>query len=248
MNLLIIRGIYAFGVVLAFTYNVQKSQDVLDSANFGPGIIVQSKGGFEPRQGNIYSDDEITIDHLDKGDEEIEILNSSISIGSQQGVNLIPQNRYNQDGVLLNPNPEIELGPNSNIVVHGNLSTGCLLGDCGCKSPVCDPPTNGNRNAHINTESTPDVVVTSASEMQMYPNPFNENVVITFPSQEEVEVEYILFDIQGREVERGVLQSKQVNSNEGQVVFRGAHLKAGIYLFQIQAGEKIHRGKLIKSE
>ncbi|MEO1416249.1 MAG: T9SS type A sorting domain-containing protein [Bacteroidota bacterium] len=244
-TVLIIRGLVATSVVLTFTFNAKKSQEVIDSI-YEPDLIINSKGEFEPRKGHIYTPEEITIGHLDKGEEEIEILNSSISIGSQQGVNLIPQNRYNQDGVLLNPNPEIELGPNSNIVVHGNLSTGCLLGDCGCKSPVCDPPTNGNRQANITTGSTADVV--SASEMQMYPNPFVENVVITFPAEEEVEVEYILFDIQGREVERGILRSKQVNSKEGQVVFRGAHLKAGIYLFQIQAGEKIHRGKLIKSE
>ena len=161
-------------------------------------------------------------------------------IGSNAEVTLLPEHMYDQSGAIINPNPEIELGPFSSIIVHGNLDA-----DCGCIN-------NGNRKAHTSTATAPiqslEETVASASEMEMYPNPFNENVVITFPSQEEVEVEYILFDIQGREVERGVLQSKQVNANEGQIVFRGAHLKEGIYLFQIQAGEKIHRGKLIKSE
>lgn len=245
MNVLIIRGLIFVSTVLVFTVNVEKSQEVIDSI-YEPDLIIKSTGEFEPSKGHIYAPEEITIGHLDKGQEEIEILNNSISIGSQQGVNLIPQNRYNQDGVLLNPNPEIELGPNSNIVVHGNLSTGCLLGDCGCKSPVCDPSTNGNRQAHITTGSTADVA--SAADMQMHPNPFNENVVINFPIQNPVAAEYVLYDLQGRVVEQGALQSKQVNPNEGQVVFRGGHLAPGAYLFLLQAGEQVHRGKLIKSE
>ncbi|MEO1808378.1 MAG: T9SS type A sorting domain-containing protein [Bacteroidota bacterium] len=254
MHIIILRLFIAVVAVGTTTTGIihshQVSTDVAYTQN-QQAMVMRSEGG-DLKTTHIYHEETITIDHLEKGNNANSLKEHVVILSSQESVELIPQSSVDVNGNIINTDPLVELGSNSMIVVHSNLSGGCISGDCGCKSIVCDPPTNGNRQANTNTASTPIASLegggATAADMQMHPNPFNENVVINFPIQNPVAAEYVLYDLQGRVVEQGVLQSKQVNPNEGQVVFRGGHLAPGAYLFLLQAGEQVHRGKLIKSE
>lgn len=253
-NFTFIIRFFAVAAGIISIKNIGVSTDLTKSLAYTgneEALVMRSEGG-ESATTHVYHEETITIDHLEKGNNATALEAYVVILSSQESVELIPQSSVDVNGNILNTDPQVNLGANSMIVVHGNLSGGCISGDCGCESIVCDPPTNGNRQANTNTASTPmgslEGGVATTADMQIHPNPFNENVVINFPVQDPVATEYVLYDLQGRVVEQGALQSKQVNPNEGQVVFRGAHLAPGAYLFLLQAGEQVHRGKLIKSE
>ena len=83
---------------------------------------------------------------------------------------------------------------------------------------------------------------------QNYPNPFNPITTLSYDLPKDSDVRLTIFDMLGNEVAR------LVNSNQ-QAGFKSVHwdakdsmgrpVSAGVYLYQIQAGEFVHTKKMV---
>ena len=95
--------------------------------------------------------------------------------------------------------------------------------------------TNKNQRALPVSES---VAVTAAPRMfvlqQNYPNPFNAATTMEYELPEAVSVSLILYDVQGREVER--LVDEQQTPGVHRLEWNGTPHSSGIYFVRIQAG------------
>jgi hypothetical protein len=78
---------------------------------------------------------------------------------------------------------------------------------------------------------------------QNYPNPFNPGTNIKFqlPKQEFVTIK--VFDVMGREVVTLVNETKQAGYHG--IVFNGADLSSGLYIYKIEAGDFVVTKKMI---
>jgi hypothetical protein len=78
---------------------------------------------------------------------------------------------------------------------------------------------------------------------QNYPNPFNPSTNIKFelPKQEFVTIK--IFDVMGREVASLVNETKEAGYHS--IVFNGADLSSGLYIYKIEAGDFTDTKKMI---
>lgn len=81
---------------------------------------------------------------------------------------------------------------------------------------------------------------------QNYPNPFNPVTTINFAIPEIAEVQLVVFDLLGREVQ--TLVSHKLDAGYHSVQFDGSRLASGVYLYRINAGAftKVQRMVLMK--
>ncbi len=78
---------------------------------------------------------------------------------------------------------------------------------------------------------------------QNYPNPFNPSTNITFGLPEQADVRLEVFDIIGRRVT--TLVRDELEPGNHTAVFDGGSLSSGMYLYRLQAGEKVLTRKMI---
>ncbi len=83
-----------------------------------------------------------------------------------------------------------------------------------------------------------------AININISPNPFNENTKIEYFLNETELVEFSIYDISGKEILKPInkLQSK----GKQLIIINSSDLDSGMYLYKIQIGEKTQIGKLIK--
>lgn len=81
---------------------------------------------------------------------------------------------------------------------------------------------------------------------QNYPNPFNPVTTINFAIPETAEVQLVVFDLLGRQVQ--TLVSHKLDAGYHSVQFDGSRLSSGVYLYRINAGTftKVQRMVLMK--
>ena len=83
---------------------------------------------------------------------------------------------------------------------------------------------------------------------QNYPNPFNPQTKIRYDLPENSMVNITVYDMLGREVKTLVNQAQ--NAGFKSIIWDatndyGKAISAGIYLYQIQAGDYIHTQKMV---
>jgi hypothetical protein len=79
--------------------------------------------------------------------------------------------------------------------------------------------------------------------LQNYPNPFNPSTTIKFGLAEKSGVRLAVYDMLGKEV--AVLADGTMNSGTYSVVFDGAKLASGVYLYKLSAGSLVITKKLV---
>jgi PKD repeat protein len=81
---------------------------------------------------------------------------------------------------------------------------------------------------------------------QNYPNPFNPLTYITYSLIDESPVELSIFDISGRKIKTLVKENQAAGNYK--ILFDGANLASGIYIYQLRAGREIanHKMTLLK--
>jgi hypothetical protein len=79
-------------------------------------------------------------------------------------------------------------------------------------------------------------------KLNIYPNPFENRVVVSYEGNEELEVR--LFDVMGKEVSFAYISTSLNVTNE--MVLSVAHLPKGLYFLEIVAGEGRISRKIIK--
>ena len=77
---------------------------------------------------------------------------------------------------------------------------------------------------------------------QNHPNPFNPSTIISFELPVDSEVSLKVFDALGREVAR--LIDGRVEAGDHQVIFEGMGLASGVYIYQLQTGNRIFTQKM----
>mgnify|MGYP001627416670 CR=1 FL=1 len=82
-----------------------------------------------------------------------------------------------------------------------------------------------------------------ASEVKLFPNPMNQFANIEYTISERENVTLTVTDITGRQV--ATLVNERVAAGTHQVRFDRNGLKAGVYIYRIQAGNKSQTGKII---
>ncbi|MGZ5244349.1 MAG: T9SS type A sorting domain-containing protein [Bacteroidia bacterium] len=79
--------------------------------------------------------------------------------------------------------------------------------------------------------------------VKAYPNPMNQYAYINYSISEKANVRLVVTDITGREVANLVNESKPAGNH--QVKLERNNLKAGVYIYRMQAGNKVETGKII---
>ena len=78
---------------------------------------------------------------------------------------------------------------------------------------------------------------------QNYPNPFNPQTSIEYEIPQNAKVKLTVRDVLGRKV--AVMVDKRQQAGAHKVVWDAAHVPSGVYVYTLQAGEKIARGKML---
>jgi len=78
---------------------------------------------------------------------------------------------------------------------------------------------------------------------QNYPNPFNGTSIIKYSVPQSSNVEIIVFDILGNEIETLVNEEKQTGTYE--ITWYAENLPSGVYFYRLQAGSFIETKKMI---
>ena len=78
---------------------------------------------------------------------------------------------------------------------------------------------------------------------QNYPNPFNPTTTIRFVLPEPSKTRLIVYDVKGQE--RAVLADEFLLAGEYRFVFDGSNLPTGLYVYRLQAGKFLARGKML---
>ncbi len=71
--------------------------------------------------------------------------------------------------------------------------------------------------------------------LQNYPNPFNPSTTISFSLPDAAEVSIVVFDALGRQV--ATLMTGTLGAGTHDVSFGADNLSAGLYSYQLKAGE-----------
>ena len=67
--------------------------------------------------------------------------------------------------------------------------------------------------------------------LNIYPNPFNEIIYIDFSIENKIQVEFLITDLLGRQID--VRDLGELNAGMHQLSWRNNHLSKGIYLLHL---------------
>jgi hypothetical protein len=104
----------------------------------------------------------------------------------------------------------------------------------------------GNNNWKLTGWDQEIIYNTTATEFALfepYPNPFNADANLSFSLAEAGEISLVVYDIQGRVVERIV--EGWMPEGSYQVKFNGAELSSGVYFARLEAGGRYQSCKLL---
>lgn len=79
--------------------------------------------------------------------------------------------------------------------------------------------------------------------LQNYPNPFNPSTTIRYSIPERTHVILHVYNTLGQEVAR--LIDKELEAGNHQITFDASHLPSGVYVYRLQAGDRVDNKKLM---
>ena len=120
----------------------------------------------------------------------------------------------------------------------------CMFDDGSCVFSEQGYDCNGVELSSINERNLPDDYVFS----NVFPNPFNPITTLRYDLPENGHVNIIIYDMLGRQVK--TLMDQTQDAGYRSVIWNatndyGKPVSAGIYLYQIQAGEYISTKKMV---
>ena len=91
----------------------------------------------------------------------------------------------------------------------------------------------------INQQSK--AIKTIELEVKVYPNPFTSNFKLDFSSSSDANVEVVVYDMIGRQLERLQVESSEMNNLE-----LGNNYPCGVYNVIVRQGEEVKTLRVIK--
>jgi hypothetical protein len=82
------------------------------------------------------------------------------------------------------------------------------------------------------------------SDLSLYPNPFTDRLILKVNSAIEQENEFILSDINGKIIDK---TNFHLGIGDNILSYNGSHLQSGLYIYQLNSGNNVSTGKVIKS-
>lgn len=76
-----------------------------------------------------------------------------------------------------------------------------------------------------------------------YPNPFNPSTRIKYDLDAKCHVKITIYDLMGRELE--VLKDEEQNSGQYEITYQPQNLSSGVYLYKIQAGDRLEMKQMV---
>ncbi len=135
-------------------------------------------------------------------------------------------------------NPDVPLGK-----VYEQAMLGGSWGVTDRFTFLGDPALTVKHSARSTEVATPNIVPTSYTLEQNFPNPFNPTTVIRYAIPANTRVTLKVYDILGRELQTLVDEHQNIGSHS--VVFHAGHLSSGVYLYQLRAGSFVETKKLV---
>jgi hypothetical protein len=112
--------------------------------------------------------------------------------------------------------------------VYGNYGASCIV----------RTPSNSSTSKVV--EETP-LTTDSKLEVKVYPNPFTTNFKLDFSSSSDTNVEVVVYDMIGRQLERLQVVSSEMNNLE-----LGNNYPSGVYNVIVKQGEEVKTLRVIK--
>lgn len=103
------------------------------------------------------------------------------------------------------------------------------------------------RGRHAKSEVLPDetaFIPTAYALLQNFPDPFNPATTVRFDLPEAADVTLKVYNILGREVAT-LVERKRYEPGRHSVVFNAVHEPAGIYIYQLRAGQFVNTRKMV---
>jgi hypothetical protein len=86
-------------------------------------------------------------------------------------------------------------------------------------------------------------IPTVYSLFQNYPNPFNPSTIIRYGLPDDADVRLVVYDMLGRQVAAPVSERQHTGFHE--IRFEAGHLAGGMYIYRLNAGEKVFTRKML---
>jgi hypothetical protein len=127
--------------------------------------------------------------------------------------------------------------------MDGDLDTDLFLSNYGEPLFVLYNPSN-----ELNINETMQNIVTEYNINQNYPNPFNPVTTLRYDLPDDALVNITIYDMLGRQVRTLINETQDAGSRS--VIWdatnnEGKPVSAGVYLYQIQAGEFVQTKKMV---
>jgi hypothetical protein len=108
----------------------------------------------------------------------------------------------------------------------------------GAYGPQCTITTPSNMSRAIQQSKA---IVTNEVEVKVYPNPFTNNFKLDFVSSSDSNVEVVIYDMIGRQLDRLQVESSEMNNLE-----IGNNYPSGVYNVIVPQGEEVKTLRVIK--
>ena len=173
---------------------------------------------------------------------------SNVTVEAHAQATMVKSANINMSNITTEPNSHLMAASSSKIRITGSFRV-----KAGATANIFVDPSYfscsiGNRTATV-TVDAPVAELTAASELtggrSVYPNPFTNEVTIAFEAGQAQPVQFVLFDLLGNQLASETYHGPATNG-KGSILFSGAGLTPGIYLYQLRAGNQVKTGKLMK--
>jgi hypothetical protein len=124
-----------------------------------------------------------------------------------------------------------KLGFDNSIAPQINLSSGCI--------PVTLQFELYPTYVYLAVPATSQDV----SSLQVYPNPFRNEVILSLNSSTSFSTKLVITDISGVEVTTSDVKFRK---GENKIMIKGDLIQPGIYFYRLQSGDRLFTGKLVK--
>lgn len=167
---------------------------------------------------------------------------SGLSIQKAANVTLNSINCYNESSLFVASSTNIKIGQGSHFRAGSNVT---LFVDASYFTGAC--PLPGARTVASVAEPVTDATsgISLPEAITVYPNPFTDAFTVAFDVREARTAKLTVYDLLGNRLALQPYDGRQVNGR-GQITYDGSQLPAGVYVYQVQIGDTVQSGRIIK--